>query len=455
MQNIWEQLPEENIEQYGYFQKFLKLENRTLQNLAEQTGKGVSALKKYSANYNWVNRAQAYDEYNTAAGVSDSVPNGDTTPPVEDVQELQEINSGVVTDDAGESFALSSDNATETTTTSSATATTALTVSETTTPTKTLEELAEAYQYEVNQSNLHWRQSFFHYVASGKILIEVKERLKNTRGAFTNWLKENFPSSRSSAYDRLKLAEWCNDLTQEEFETLSLKLSPSHLLAMTNLTPEEVFGFIEEKAAQGVLVEDMNTRILREEVKNYKTENEQLRQDLNAANKEVEQLKEHSSGTDQQLHVVQNGYKEQEKKTKITQQELEDAKKEIETKDAKYAELQKAFEELKNKPPVEVIKTLEVVPADYESNKETIKEQNKRILDLQGQVDSATADANAAKTEQADAVKRAEVFAKLNTISDLLVGLDDSAQTFIQEYATENPQKFQQICKYFLIDNNQ
>lgn len=455
MQNIWEQLPEENIEQYGYFQKFLKLENRTLQNLAEQTGKGVSALKKYSANYNWVNRAQAYDEYNTAAGVSDSVPNGDTTPPVEDVQELQEINSYVVTDDAGESFALSSDNATETTTTSSATATTALTVSETTTPTKTLEELAEAYQYEVNQSNLHWRQSFFHYVASGKILIEVKERLKNTRGAFTNWLKENFPSSRSSAYDRLRLAEWCKDLTQEEIKELSLKLSPSHLLAMTNLTPEEVFGFIEEKAAQGVIVEDMTTRTLREEVKN-------LQQDLTDANKEIENLKAYSSGVDKQLHVVQNGYKEQEKKAETVRQDLEDAKKEIETKDAKYAELQKTVEELKNTPPVEVIKTQDVVPADYESNKQTVKEQKERISELQSQVNSATTDANAAKakltemeSKQADAVKRAEVFAKLNTISDLLVGLDDSAQTFIQEYATENPQKFQQICKYFLIDNNQ
>lgn len=51
------------------------------------------------------------------------------------------------------------------------------------------------------------------------------------------------------------------------------------------------------------------------------------------------------------------------------------------------------------------------------------------------------------ESKQVDAVKRAEVFAKLNIISDLLVGLDDSAQNFIQEYATEYPDKSAVICK--------
>lgn len=46
------------------------------------------------------------------------------------------------------------------------------------TSTKTLEQLADEFNEEVKQSNLHYQQSFIHYVNAGKCLIEIRERLK-------------------------------------------------------------------------------------------------------------------------------------------------------------------------------------------------------------------------------------------------------------------------------------
>lgn len=95
----------------------------------------------------------------------------------------------------------------------------------------------------------------------GKRLIRAKSLL--THGEWQNWLKDNFNLSKSTANNFMRCAERFSN-----FQT-SGNLNPSQMVEMLSLPVEETEKFIAEKSAEGMPVESMSVKKLREEVKKY------------------------------------------------------------------------------------------------------------------------------------------------------------------------------------------
>ncbi len=95
----------------------------------------------------------------------------------------------------------------------------------------------------------------------GKRLIRAKSLLAH--GEWQNWLKDNFNLSKSTANNFMRCAERFSN-----FQT-SGNLNPSQMVEMLSLPAEETEKFIVEKSAEGMPVESMSVKKLREEVKKY------------------------------------------------------------------------------------------------------------------------------------------------------------------------------------------
>ena len=95
----------------------------------------------------------------------------------------------------------------------------------------------------------------------GKLLIRSKSLLAH--GEWQNWLKDNFNLSKSTANNFMRCAERFSN-----FQT-SGNLNPSQMVEMLSLPAEETEKFIAEKSAEGMPVESMSVKKLREEVKKY------------------------------------------------------------------------------------------------------------------------------------------------------------------------------------------
>lgn len=102
----------------------------------------------------------------------------------------------------------------------------------------------------------------------GQNIIEIGKRLvlakaKLPHGEWRNWLKDNFNLSKSTANNFMRCAERFSN-----FQT-SGNLNPSQMVEMLSLPAEETEKFISEKSAEGMPVESMSVKKLREEVKKY------------------------------------------------------------------------------------------------------------------------------------------------------------------------------------------
>lgn len=63
----WHRLPDESSKAYSYFKMYLALPMpRSIGRLAKQLRMQRAGLGRYSANYKWLDRATAYDDYNSA-----------------------------------------------------------------------------------------------------------------------------------------------------------------------------------------------------------------------------------------------------------------------------------------------------------------------------------------------------------------------------------------------------
>ncbi len=64
MTELWLKRREETSRAFGVFQKFLQMgTDRTLINLAQQVGRSISQINKWSGSFEWFRRAAAYDDH--------------------------------------------------------------------------------------------------------------------------------------------------------------------------------------------------------------------------------------------------------------------------------------------------------------------------------------------------------------------------------------------------------
>ena len=115
----------------------------------------------------------------------------------------------------------------------------------------------------------------------GRRLNEAKEKLNH--GEFNDWCMENLNYSKRNAERFMQLANNYGDADSEFSKATALsQLSISKALKLLQLPEEEVENFIEEHD-----VPDMSVRELEEEIKNLKSEKDELQKDLTFAEKKA------------------------------------------------------------------------------------------------------------------------------------------------------------------------
>lgn len=120
----------------------------------------------------------------------------------------------------------------------------------------------------VTEIRFYFRQTATNNIEVGRRLVQAKELVP--LGEWTNWLKDNFALSASTA--RRYMGIWHRFGTKTE---MVQKLSPGQLIELLSLPAGEEEQFIDEKSAEGTPVEDMRIKKLREEVKAWKSRAEQ------------------------------------------------------------------------------------------------------------------------------------------------------------------------------------
>ena len=148
--------------------------------------------------------------------------------------------------------------------------TTALTTSVLDTPDNiTIPKLKEEIKSHLNQINKNYIEIGNHTVEIGKRLIQAKSLLKH--GEWIKWLQDNFQLSYRMASKFMQCAE--------RFSNVPLKthLNQTQMVELLSLpNAEETERFIEQKAAEGTPVSDMPIKTLRNELKQWKAENEEI-----------------------------------------------------------------------------------------------------------------------------------------------------------------------------------
>lgn len=484
---IWEQRPDEKAEDYDFFKIYLELEpKRSLKKVAEITGQGKDKFKKLSAKFDWQSRVKAYDADKTE-GVVDSAPADRKKPADENAtadnvkdwevatshSRLLALNATPVQNDSvtaientGGTFNLTTETLQPKNAASGAfeapqvpppqDSTTLLPVADLPAPSRTLDQLADDFNLKIAKGDSRVKEGLFFYIDAGKTLLTAKKLVKH--GDWESWLKSKSQYPIRRAQKLMQLADRFGFLTDtaEFVERVSL----TQMLELLALPAGEEQDFLDKLTVEGKELVGMSKQELREEVKAHNAEIERLQQEKEAEKERADKLqgrldlfvdKLATAKTD--IDRFKKDRDDQLTKKQQAEKNFRDAQKVIDQKSFENESLQKKIQELENKPPVTVEFTRDVIPPDYEKTKKALADSQEQISKLQEQITAAPADTESLKSEiaqlkstQADAAKRAEAFAKINTAADIIATVD---KNFIQDFAREYPDKFKAICSLF------
>lgn len=203
----------------------------------------------------------------------------------------------------------------------------------------------------------------------GQELIECKKEVPH--GEWQNWLEENFNLSYQTAAKFMQIAERFGNSN-----VVSIRhFNSTQLIALLALPADETEKFIEEHAAAGNPVESMTVKQTRAEVKKWK----------DALKKTEAALKKAQDKTQADAEEIEFLKMKTRNLENIAQVAVQDAVATIEENEKLQAEI----EQLKNQPPQVVEVTKEVIPADYESAKQSVAELQSRVAELQAQGEEA------------------------------------------------------------------
>ena len=135
------------------------------------------------------------------------------------------------------------------------------------------------------------QQTAQNIIEVGRRLIEAKKQVPH--GEWAEWLKEKVNFTQETASRFMRCAERFPNLISIS------NLNPTQMITLLSLPESETESFIEQKKAEGTPVEDMTVKILRKEIKDWKSKAEQIEQanatlteQYNAQAKELQDLKD-------------------------------------------------------------------------------------------------------------------------------------------------------------------
>lgn len=429
MQKIWEQRPDEKVEDYDFFKIYLDLEpKRSLKKIAEITGKGKDKFKKLSAKFDWQSRVKAYDA-DKAQGVlnmeelkkvgenpaeepkveNNPAPLAQDTPaddaPADEVEEPDATNGDISENDNPPAPVVPIVSIPQTDITFADIFN--LQFNDLTT-----ETIFDNGNSDSEKGDIHFKAGTFFHIRAGIQFIEVRRRLNETGyGKFSSWIKKHNANYRN-IYNDIKVAEFVLQFSEDEFFFFLNNFGISAILEFSKHSKDEVLKFLEEYpdadklsvrklheelqlqlAEKNIELEDQRCRA--DEAEQQQTtlqlDNENLQEDNNRLNGQVGNLQQRN------LQLV-------DENTNIKKELLETQKQLQTLQETRNADIQKAKadvqaqfqQKLSNVEKQSTIDVVEKVPADYDKTKEdlataktTIEEKDKEIEDLKAQITAA------------------------------------------------------------------